>query len=259
MRAIVLLFGVGLGAGAAVLEGQQVSGVVLEHESGRRLAAVEVSVLSGSTIEGRALTDSAGRFAVALQHGGRYKLRATLIGYRSVTSEPFEVAGGEAVRTELLLSVAAIPLDPLRVTARGPLESAYLASMGFYERQRAGTGHFLARTEIEKRHAVVLSDVLSSVPGVKLLRADRGAQKRSEVTFSRGMSSVRQCMPAIFMDGALARAGGPIRPNEVPLDEWINPRDIEGIELYHGAAATPAIFNQQAQCGVVAIWTKKQK
>jgi outer membrane receptor for ferrienterochelin and colicin len=106
---------------------------------------------------------------------------------------------------------------------------------------------------------VVLSEVLTTVPGVKLSRADRGAQKRSEITFSRGMSSMRQCMPAIFIDGALMRSGGILRPNELPLDEWVNPRDIEGIELYHGAAATPAIYNQQAQCGVVVIWTKRRK
>lgn len=241
------------------LSAQQVSGVVLEAGSKRPLSHVEVAILDGKRLVARALTDPQGRFAVPVERGGTYKVRATRLGYAAFTSNQIKVAADEDVRTELLLAVDAIPLEPLRVTARATLPSEYLASMGFYERERAGTGHFLARGEIEKRNAVVLSEVLSSVPGVKLMRADRGAQKRSEITFSRGMSSLRQCMPAVFIDGALMRSGGLIRPNELPLDEWVNPRDIEGIELYHGAAATPAIYNQQAQCGVVVLWTKRRK
>ena len=241
------------------LQAQQISGVVLEAGSKRPLAQVAVAVLDGRKEVARGLSDQMGRFRVTVGRSGSYKVRAALIGYYAFTSNEIAVAEAEDVRTELLLAVDAIPVEPLRVTARSQMLSEYLASMGFYERARAGTGHFLSRWEIEKRNAVVLSEVLSSVPGVKLMRADRGAQKRSEITFSRGMSSLRQCMPAVFIDGALIRSGGLIRPNELPLDEWVNPRDIEGIELYHGAAATPAIYNQQAQCGVVVIWTKRRK
>lgn len=259
MRTRVLLICLLLGVPGRLLQAQQVSGVVMEAGSKRPLAFVEVAVLDGNRMLARAISDQLGQFKVAIQQSGTFKVRATRIGYRAFTSDDIAVDPDEDVRTELLLAVDAIPVEPLRVTARARMESEYLASMGFYDRQRAGIGHFLSRSQIEKRNAVVLSEVLSAVPGVKLMRADRGAQKRSEITFSRGMSSMRQCMPAIFIDGALMRSGGNIRPNELPLDEWVNPRDIEGIELYHGAAATPAIYNQQAQCGVVVIWTKRRK
>lgn len=258
MRTLVLLLCLLL-ATIGDLYAQQVSGVVVEAGTRRPLAYVEVAVLDGRKVLGRAASDSAGQFTVALPRSGVFQVRATLLGYRAFTSDDVAVAADEDVRTELLLAVDAIPVEPLRVTARAQIESQYLAAMGFYDRQRSGVGHFLSRAEIEKRNAVVLSEVLSSVPGVKLTRADRGAQKRSEITFSRGMSSMGQCMPAIFVDGALSRSGGNLRANELPLDEWVNPRDIEGIELYHGAAATPAIYNQQAQCGVVVIWTKRRK
>jgi hypothetical protein len=248
-----------LAAAGRALPAQQVSGVVLEAGSKRPLAYVEVAVVDGDKVVARALSDQRGQFIVPISGAGSYQLRATLLGYRAFVSEEIAVAGDEDVHTELLLAVDAIPVEPLRVTARSQMESRYLSSMGFYDRQRSGVGHFLSRAQIEKRNAVVLSEVLSSVPGVKLLRADRGAQKRSEITFSRGMASMNQCMPAIFIDGALSRSGGNLRPNELPLDEWVNPRDIEGIELYHGAAATPAIYNLQAQCGVVVIWTKRRK
>jgi hypothetical protein len=259
MRTRVLVVGVLLAGAGRTLPAQQVSGVALEAGSNRPLPFVEVAVMDGKKQVAAAVSDAAGRFVVPLMHSGTFKVRARLLGYRAFTSDNIAVAANEDVRTELVLAVDAIPIEPLRVTARAQMESAYLASMGYYDRQRAGLGHFVSRAQIEKRNPAVLSEVLSSVPGVKLTRADRGAQKRSEITFTRGMSSMRQCMPAIFIDGALMRSGGNLRPNELPLDEWVNPRDIEGIELYHGAAATPAIYNQQAQCGVVAIWTKRRK
>ena len=259
MRTRVAWLYVVLALASGRLEAQQVSGVVLEAGSRRPLSFVEVELLDGKKQLARAISDQKGHFTAPINRSGIVQVRATRIGYRAFTSGDIAVAADEDVRTELLLAVDAVPVEPLRVTARSQMESAYLASVGFYDRERAGIGHFLSRSQIEKRNAVVLSEVLTTVPGVKLSRADRGAQKRSEITFSRGMSSMRQCMPAIFIDGALMRAGGILRPNELPLDEWVNPRDIEGIELYHGAAATPAMYNQQAQCGVIAIWTKRRR
>ena len=249
-----LLFGV-----AGSLTAQQVTGVVLEDGTLRPLRLVEVAVMDGKKVLVKAVTDNAGRFDMQLSQSGDFKVRATRIGYRTFTSDHFDVAADEQVHTELRLAVDAIPLDPLRVTARSVIESKFLASVGFYDRQKNGIGHFLSRGQIEKRGAVVLSEVLTSVPGVKLMRADRGVTKRSEITFGRGASSMKQCLPAVIIDGAVARQGGQPRPNDLPLDDWVMPRDIEALELYHGAATTPAMWNMQAQCGVVAIWTKRRK
>jgi hypothetical protein len=244
---------------AASAHAQQLTGVVLEDVTRRPLGLVELTVLDGKKTVAKVVSDSLGRFEVQLSKSGALKLQAMRLGYRSFTSHRVDVATDELVRMEVLLAIDAIPVEPLRVMARSQLESAFLTSVGFYDRQKAGLGHFLSGQQIEKRNAVVLSEVLTSVPGVKLMRADRGVTKRSEITFGRGASSMRQCLPAVFIDGALTRAGGLPRPNDLPLDDWVMPRDIEALELYHGAASTPPVFNQQAQCGVVAIWTKRRR
>jgi len=244
---------------AAPLKAQQVAGVVMEDGTRRPLALVGLSVVDGKKTITKVVSDTLGHFDAQLPKNGAYKLIATRIGYRAFTSERVEVGTNELVKMEVFLAVNAIPLEPLRVTARSQLESEFLTSVGFYDRRKQGVGHFLSGSQIEKRNAVVLSEVLTTIPGVKLLRADRGVTKRSEITFGRGSTSMRQCVPAVFIDGALARQGGQPRPNDLPLDDWVMPRDIEAVELYHGAAATPPMFNQQASCGVVAIWTKRRK
>jgi hypothetical protein len=244
---------------AAPIHAQQIHGVVLEDVTRRPLALVELTVLDGNKPIGKVVSDTSGHFEAQLSKSGAFKLIASRLGYKTFTSERVEVGRDELVDMEIFLAVNAIPLEPLRVTARSQVESEFLTSVGYYDRQKQGIGHFLSGVQIEKRNAVVLSEVLTSVPGVKLLRADRGVTKRSEITFGRGAVAMRQCVPAVFIDGALARMGGQPRPNDLPLDDWVMPRDIEAVELYHGAASAPPMFNQQAQCGVVAIWTKRRK
>ena len=42
------------------------------------------------------------------------------------------------------------------------------------------------------------------------------------------------------------------------IDEVISPGSVEGIEVYRGLSTVPAEFlNPDAECGVIAIWTRR--
>ncbi|MGH7468038.1 MAG: hypothetical protein ACRENP_08630 [Longimicrobiales bacterium] len=125
---------------------------------------------------------------------------------------------------------------------------------GFYEREGHGAGTFLTRYEIEKHGGgTFLSDVLRSAPGVRLVRADRSGRR-----FELRLRNAR-CPPALYLDGAIVRLGGPPRPGEMLLDDLVSAIDIDGIEIYHGASETPPAFNREANCGVVALWTRRRR
>jgi hypothetical protein len=60
------------------------------------------------------------------------------------------------------------------------------------------------------------------------------------------------CQPAVFIDGVQIRA----KPMELLFE--MHPGSVEGIEVYQGAATVPGEFGgSSAQCGVIAVWTRR--
>lgn len=240
----------------ASLNGQEIRGRVIDDATGRDVRAVDVSLLQGKTkIIAKVVSDSTGAFVFEVPRSGYYKLRASLIGYHDMESKEFEARSDERLEVELRIASAVIALEQLRVTARTEVHSPYLASIGFYQRRQAGQGHFLTRSDIDKNNAPLLSDVLRNVPGMRLVRTDRTA-RRFEIAFSR--SGSQRCLPALIIDGVMARTGGPAQPTILPLDNMVRPGDIEAIELYHGPSQLPVAYNREAVCGTIAIWTKRR-
>jgi outer membrane receptor for ferrienterochelin and colicin len=110
-----------------------------------------------------------------------------------------------------------------------------------------GQGNYVTREDIEARHAARLSDALSSVPGINLVR--HGVHGGMAVRFMNSSVIRRDCVPQYWLDG--------VRADDVEIDDF-SPSDIEGIELYQGPSTTPLQFSQGAttKCGAVVIWTR---
>jgi hypothetical protein len=96
--------------------------------------------------------------------------------------------------------------------------------------------------------------VLRRVPGVRLLRPDG---RRADAVLTRANTG-RRCMPAIFLDGIVSRAGGAPRITDVVIDDMVPATEIEGIEIYHGPSQAPAVFSRHAECGAIVVWTKRR-
>lgn len=248
------LVSVVLALAARSTDAQQIRGRVVDVASDLAIAASKVELLDRAA---NALTfvlaDSGGHFEITTPNAGRFRLRASRIGYSETVTKPFDVFGGETVQLELRLAVSAVPLEPLRVTARGRTPSVYLEHSGFYQREQHGVGNFLTRYEIEKRGGSLLTDALRSLPGVRLRRVDRIGQQMD--IHLRNM----RCPPTVYLDGAIVRLGGPARPDNLPFDDLVLLSDIDGIEVYAGPGEVPAAFNRAAHCGVVVLWTRRRR
>ncbi|HLM68463.1 MAG TPA: TonB-dependent receptor plug domain-containing protein, partial [Longimicrobium sp.] len=163
------------------------------------------------------------------------------------------------VELRLLMAVASVALEPVTVVARSPRRVSPTLR-GFYQRMSNGPGRFVTREEIESRRPTRVTDVLRNMPNLNLIPG-RGGMGGG--TMSRGSSGGR-CSVVFFIDGMLVSTpanGVPWRGGartDRPIDDYVQPGDIEGIEIYRGESDTPAEFvTRYVSCGTIVIWTRR--
>lgn len=261
---------------AAPLASQQVRGRVLD-DGGQSVGAATVVLQDpGGRRVAATRTDDGGRFELRVPREGLYRLRAERIGYGEVTSEPVQVGGRLSVDLELRLSVQAVALAPLLITAQQErARLPRLERVGFYRRQEQGMGEFFERGDIDRQRPVQMSVLVSQVPGV--LIASTGTFSPGDVVMMRGSP----CLPSIWLDGRLARPGsrlenetarltarleppplsprgfGSRRPAPTAFDDLVTPHEVEAVEVYRGPSEVPAIFaGSGGSCGAVVVWTQ---
>jgi hypothetical protein len=101
---------------AAPAAAQRITGEIADPAAGGPVVGAFIRLLDA---EGRflrgVLSDTAGRFTIALPAPGRYLLRAERIGYTSVDAGPFDVAPGETLPVRMESGMRAIMLEGLAV------------------------------------------------------------------------------------------------------------------------------------------------
>jgi hypothetical protein len=240
--------------------GQRVVGRLVDDATSAPIAGADINLLrgeKGDEIVALSLTNAEGVFTTTAQEAGRYRLRASRIGYRTVTSPPFDLSHGESLAVELRAAVEVVPLAPLTVlTSRPPLRKPIrLEAGGFYERKETwgreglGMGHFLGREHLEQIHALKTSDVLRGIPGVRV----EAVGARQQVVTMRGMTMGGRCSPAIYIDGHIVRRSG---DGETTIDALVAAPSVAAIEVYPGISK-PGRFTDMTStpCGAVVIWT----
>jgi hypothetical protein len=223
----------------------RVDGTVVEPTTGLPIPNVEVRLLGTDRI---ARTDSGGAFRLTID-AGHYLVRATRLGFgpRSVA---LDVAAGDTITMSIEMDVLPVRLAEVLVRTR---EERYRGKMaGFAERMRtsgASRSSFITRDEIERRAPHQISDMMK----------ERGGRVAACYTGA-----------TIYLDGAMLapnQIGAPLRgrrsepiQRDLRLDH-IPPQDIEAVEVYAGAATTPAEFSATAAPGLkpgctIVIWTR---
>lgn len=262
--------------GPAALRAQILVGRVVDAESGQRIPHADVELLNDrdQTIT-RVGGDSAGVFRIRSWHAGKYRLRTNVLGYETVTSDLLELATGDIIELTVRLAPNAVPLEPIVINTRARASLAELALHGYYDRRdsgrRLGLGRFLDRGAIDRRGRR-LTEVLATVSGVRVLRvqgcpvplismaANNALQleDRNDSTLIRLGLVSDACNPAsvcranVYMDGVQMHFDETISIDQLIPMEW-----IEAIEVYRRASEIPAEFLSRANCGVVAIWTRR--
>ena len=237
----------------------QMTGTVLEENSLHPIAGARVEVYDvGWSSRGVAVTDAFGRFSLRLRTQPGYRVRATRQGYRTNSTPVLWTDGHDFLQIELRLDRSSVLLAPIEIVARSRRQpSAVLES--FRGRLRTGMGQYITRADIEKRQPPAVTDLLATVPGVRL-ESSSGTGLRRVVYLTRALTGPRDCPAQIFIDGFLLQRGNPFS-NVDPgftIDDVVSPDAIEGIEIYRGLSTVPAEFlTPLAHCGVVAIWTRR--
>ena len=165
-------------------------------------------------------------------------------------------------------------MDTIRVS--GATGSTPAKLVGFVERRRLGTGHFIDRAMLESLPNQSLANILQRVPGTII---KRGLSARAWIISARATSTGKcafcaetsvevldpadlaagarvACYMDVYVDGTLVYDASSRR---VPLFNLnsISPGEIEAIEVYTSAAQIPAQYNRTSGgCGVLLIWTR---
>ena len=201
------------------------------------LAGAQVSILG---LFGRGTTGSDGSFRLVSLPLGKRTLLVRRLGFRpesvAVTVDPGATVDVTVRLHVVPQQVAAVVVEADRSGFSGRMRS-------FNERRSRGVGRFFTADDIDRRKPQVVSDLLRTLPGVRISSDGR----QSVVTFRS-----QSCTPLIWLDGMPASAGY--------LDpDLFEPGSLAGIEVYSGPATVPAELmwvNGAGMCGVIALWTR---
>lgn len=236
------------------LSAQAVRGRVLDEHTEVPVGVVSVSLLvgtRGNEVVSGVLTDSLGRFMIRSGGEGRYRLNAQRIGYREVTSPPFDLVGRDTLDVELRMSTEVIPLAPLTVVSeRMPLlntirlvEGGFVSRRDIYGREGLGSGHFLQKSDWEHRSPTMIAEIVREVPGVRIVGAS--IRMRTITSFNP-----YGCEPSFYLDGNLVRLRGE------SIDDLISSYSISAIEVYPGMSRPPQFMDMlDHPCGAIVLWT----
>ena len=227
---------------------QAVTGRVLDAASRLPVSAVEILLLSDTTVVTRGITDDSGRFILKADRAGEFRVRATRIGYAPADAGMVRLSANGTSTVEIRLTTTSVKMEAVLINAT-PV-NAYLDMVGFYQRKRTGAGRFLDPSWIEKRNASRINELLEGVPGVRVIRWQHEKYKvalRGGTAATFRVKGDGACYPKVFLNGL-----------PQPDYEWdIHPDAIAAIEIFRSMAEIPAQYGgAESMCGVILIWLK---
>ncbi|WP_419856744.1 carboxypeptidase regulatory-like domain-containing protein [Candidatus Palauibacter irciniicola] len=227
-------------------------GNVRDARTERPVVAATVSVLGGTATE----TNRRGSFVLSGVPVGVHELAVRHLGYAPL-SHVVSVSRGITTEVDIGMVPDPVEMEPIVATATRPRR---LEVGGFYERkywgELVGGGTFFTAADIERRGAVLISQMIADEPGIRLGNC-RLRRSSCMLVNTRVASefSPDGCPLSFYLDNTLVRGLGG-RDGQT-IDDLVRPHEIAGVEIYRNAASLPGEFGgSDSQCGIVAIWTK---
>lgn len=249
----------GAALGTAQLSAQTVRGTIVDET--RRLPVGEalVTLLGANDAEIRNVrSDSLGRFVIQAGAQGTYRVRATRIGYRPLTSDAVSLGPATLAVLQLRMTTLAQQLVPIRVVERRKLTLTELMSVSGFDLRRStskGIGKFLDAEQLAGYNLLSAGEVLRQYlfPNVMIGDVGDGPFLWMNKRYRRAGSTERRCFPVIYLDGSQLRG----RESAFSLLEGYSAGDLYGIEVYReGEVPPPSLGGELADSCVVAVWTK---
>ncbi|MEO8622169.1 MAG: carboxypeptidase regulatory-like domain-containing protein [bacterium] len=216
----------------------RLSGTVVTAVGRQPLAGAHVSVVDGPQVR----ANERGEWTLVDAPVGTRMLEVRAVGYYPDRRRVDVVAGVAPIH--IALATLKSVLDTVKVTATRLPGRDF---SGFIERARSGVGKYLSAADISRRQPTVTSDLFRMLPGVRIVADTEGFDRKIYV---RGHMA-DWCTAAIYVDSQFL-------PNMTAdeLDNWVQPKNIKGIEVYSGLGAPPQFQEAMKGCGSIVIWTK---
>lgn len=237
----------------------RIVGRVIEDETELPISYAEVELRSpGGANLGRTEADELGNFEFYVRRASAVRIHVQRLGYEQTTTPILYFDKHNLIQVEVRMDPDAILLAPLEIVAWAEVIDNALHE-GFRNRLETGLGTYITREEVEARNPVRVTDILRDIPGIEVTGGSVGS--RPSIRMVRAAN--RNCATQIWVDGFLVnRRGlspdGSLSPQDFRIDDVVNPASVEGIEVYRGLSTVPPEFlNMDADCGVIAIWTKR--
>jgi hypothetical protein len=218
----------------------RVSGRVL-NKYGQPIVGARVELQNtGSATKTRAN----GEFSLDSLPSGTQTLEVRQLGF-SPTEVAVELSTGTPQSVTVKMADYVPVLSEMRVTAQ---RERGLNDVGFADRKKSGMGYYLDADAIKMRQTTQFSDMLRTVPGI---RVQPGGNGTNIVTSSRDPTG--GCV-TFYVDGSPWQQ---MTPGD--LDTYVRPEEVAALEVYNGST-TPAQFQQAglSGCTTVVIWTERR-
>jgi outer membrane receptor for ferrienterochelin and colicin len=134
--------------------GGKVVGTVVDSKSREPLAGVNVEIIGKAM---GAATDIDGDYYILNIPPGIYDIRATMMGYKTVTITGVEVSINHTTETNFAMESTIMELDESVVV---------IAERPLVERDETSTRHYVAASEIVSRPTTELTQILSTLPSI---------------------------------------------------------------------------------------------
>lgn len=208
------------GTAAAAARGAQLRGLVVDS-AGLPVAGAHIGVSSGGETT---TTDSTGRFALSGLASGSQTVVVRRVGY-----VPAQLVVHLSRRTPRDVVVRLGPSIPmLESVVVEATRNIALERVGFAERKRTGAGRYLSPSDLARRHAVEVSDLMRLFPPLR--------------PGPLGGSCTRYWVDGMRWPG--------------DIDDFVSPSEIAAMEVYPQAFAPSEFRLGIEDCRVVVIWTK---
>jgi len=186
------------------------------------------------------ISNLTGRFNIDLDGADDFMIHASAASYLSYVQGPFSVTGTDTLYLDFRIDPSPIALDSVVVLV--DRRGGRLGRSGFYQRRdMEPSAVFMDRDDLDEKRGMRTSDFFRQIPGVRVSEDRYGTGARRILLRNR-------CQPTLFLDGVRAQG---------PIEDFVYPEDVEGIEIYRSAAQTPLEFGgTNTRCGVVVIWTR---
>lgn len=207
--------------------------------TGAGLVGAEITLFHTEQVH--AISGDSGQFRLAGLVPGTSVFNVRRIGYEPASFTAV-LRPGRTHRATMVLTMSAHPLATVSVSDTAT-KTHWLDQ--FDRRKNNSRGTFFTREEIVRKGARLGSDIVRSVPGVRLAPIRSGGG--NQVIMNRGAGG-RTCLPTMYVHGL---------PYSGVLDDF-SADDIEALEVYVGVSEIPPEFDKNGRgiCGVIVIWTR---